>query len=85
MEIVEKDGYWERTRRHMWVALFLWLLLAFALHIFVVPFNTITFIGFPIGYYFAAQGSVFGFILLVFWHASRQDSIDREFGVSEDD
>lgn len=79
-----KGGYWERTRRQMWAAMIIWFVLAFSIQIFVIPLNTVTFIGFPIGYYFAAQGAVFGFILLVFWHASQQETIDREFGVSED-
>ncbi len=84
MAITLKGGYWARTRQLMWAALFLWFVLSFTIPLFAVPLNNLTFIGFPISYYFAAQGSVFGFIFLIFWHAARQDKIDREFGVSED-
>ena len=84
MKIGEKGGYWERTRRQMWAALIIWFVLSFGVQSFVIPLNTVSFIGFPIGYYFAAQGAVFGFILLVFWQAASQENIDREFGVSED-
>ena len=84
MAINRKSGHWTRTRREMLIAIGLWFILGFAVHMFVIPLNNVSFIGFPIGYYMAAQGSVLGFILLIFWHAARQDVTDREFGVSED-
>ena len=51
---------------------------------FARPLNTIVIAGFPLGVYFAAQGSLIAFVVLCFWNASAQDRIDEEFGVAED-
>ena len=37
------------------------------------------------GIYMAAQGSLFIFVVLIFFLANRQNKIDEEFGVAEDD
>ena len=47
--------------------------------------NGASFLGFPLGFYMAAQGSLIVFVVLIFWFARTQDKIDREFGVAEDD
>ena len=54
------------------------------LHLFAVQLNNITFLGFPLGFYMAAQGSLIVFVILCFWNASAQNKIDEEFGVAED-
>jgi putative solute:sodium symporter small subunit len=68
----------------MFVALFIWFVASFAVHFFARELNTITIIGFPLGFYMAAQGSLVVFVVLCFWNAARQDRIDEEFGVTED-
>ena len=40
--------------------------------------------GYPMGFWFAQQGSVFVFVGLVFYYAHKMSSIDREFGVDEE-
>ncbi|MDH3738927.1 MAG: DUF4212 domain-containing protein, partial [Alphaproteobacteria bacterium] len=47
--------------------------------------NAINFLGFPLGFYMAAQGSLIIFVLLIFFLAHRQNKIDEEFGVAEDE
>jgi putative solute:sodium symporter small subunit len=42
-------------------------------------------LGFPLGFYMAAQGSLIVFVVMLFMFAKQQDNIDREFGVAEDD
>jgi putative solute:sodium symporter small subunit len=56
-------------------------------HMFVVPLNTITIpvLGFPLGFYMAAQGSLIVFVVMLFLFARQQDKIDRDHGVAEDD
>jgi putative solute:sodium symporter small subunit len=46
--------------------------------------NNIVILGFPLGFYMAAQGSLIVFVVLIFWFAARQNAIDEEFGVAED-
>lgn len=44
----------------------------------------INFIGFPLGFYMAAQGSLIVFVVLIFWYSAKQNQIDEECGVAED-
>jgi putative solute:sodium symporter small subunit len=81
----DSSGYWGKTRRLMWGVLAIWAIFGFLVHFFVTALNRVVILGFPLGYYMAAQGSLIVFVLLIFWFASRQDAIDREYGVAEDD
>lgn len=58
--------------------------LAFAEPVFAQWLNRFTFLGFPAGFYLAAQGSIIVFVVLVFWAARRQESLDRKFGATDD-
>ena len=77
-------AHWAKTRRLMWTCLIIWAIFSFVIHFFVHTLNEITFIGFPLGFYMAAQGSLIVFVVLIFWYAARQNSIDEEFGLAED-
>ena len=77
-------AHWARTRRLMWTCLILWAIFSFIIHFFVSALNSITFIGFPLGFYMAGQGSLIVFVVLIFWYATRQNAIDEEFGLAED-
>ena len=79
------DAWWGKTRGLMITALVIWAVFGFAIHIFVKSLNELGFLGFPLGYYMAAQGALIVFVVLIFWFCGRQDAIDREFGVAEDD
>jgi putative solute:sodium symporter small subunit len=76
--------YWSATRSLMFFMLFLWFVFSFAVHFFVDDLNTIQFLGFPLGFYMAAQGSLIAFVLMLFWFALAQDRIDRRYDVAED-
>jgi putative solute:sodium symporter small subunit len=78
------DRYWVRTSHLMWTMLVLWIFFSFVIHMFVTPLNEIKFLGFPLGFYMAAQGSLIAFVVMLFSFAWRQDKIDREEGVAED-
>lgn len=78
------DRYWSRTSTLMWIMFTLWVIFSFVVHFFVEPLNAIKFLGFPLGFYMAAQGSLIAFVVMLFLFAKRQDTIDREEGVAED-
>ena len=80
-----EDRYWQRTSRLMWTMLVLWIFFGFVIHMFVNSLNSIVFMGFPLGFYMAAQGSLIAFVGILFYFASAQDKIDREEGVAEDE
>ena len=72
--------HWRKTRNlTIWV-LVLWLIFAFIVHWFAKGLNGASFIGFPLGYYFAVQGSLAIFVILIFGQNWIQDMIDEEAG-----
>lgn len=79
------EQHWASTRSLLIKVLVIWFFFAYFLHMFVGALNEISFLGFPLGYYMAAQGSLFAFVLLIFWFAKKQNGIDEEFGLTEDD
>lgn len=68
----------------MWIMLALWLFFSFIIHMFVNDLNTIVILGFPLGFYMAAQGSLIAFVVMLFVFARLQDNIDREEGFAEE-
>lgn len=85
MQISQDEVYWTRTRKLMFVMLGLWVFFGFIVHFFVNTLNKIVILGFPLGFYMAAQGSLIAFVVMLFWFARSQEKIDRECGVSEDE
>lgn len=77
--------YWQKTSHLMKIMMALWVFFGFIVHMFVVPLNGIKILGFPLGFYMAAQGSITIFVIMLFWFAKAQDRIDRECGVAEEE
>jgi len=84
MAAQDRVGYWNKTRRLMFIMLGLWFFFGYVIHMFVTSLNEIVIFGFPLGFYMAAQGSLIAFVVMLFWFARKQNSIDEEFGVAED-
>ncbi|HEX7007608.1 MAG TPA: DUF4212 domain-containing protein [Alphaproteobacteria bacterium] len=80
----KQEAYWAKTRRLMLTILAIWFVAGFIVHMFAIQLNEIVIIGFPLGFYMAAQGSLIIFVILCFWNAVAQNKIDEEFGVAED-
>ena len=81
----DTEGHWGATSRLMWIALAIWAFFSFVIHFFVTALNNIVILGFPLGFYMAAQGSLIAFVLLLFWFARAQNSIDSKYGVVEEE
>lgn len=76
--------YWERTRNLTIVVLIIWFIFSFGVHWFAKSLNEITFMGFPLGYYMAVQGSLAIFVIVIFVQNWLQDKIDDECGYGEE-
>ncbi len=81
------ERHWSATRGLMFVMLFLWIFFSFGIHWFVKDLNTIIIpvLGFPLGFYMAAQGSLIAFVVMLFVFASAQEGVDRKYGMAEDE
>jgi putative solute:sodium symporter small subunit len=78
-------AYWKKTSGLMWTVMTIWFLAGFGVHLFAPTLNGIHVFGFPLAYYMAAQGSLIVFVVGLWWFAKRQNEIDEEFGVQEDE
>ena len=76
-------AYWSETSAHMWVVLAIWVFFAFFVHLFAPSFNSVHILGFPMGYWFASQGSIIVFIVAIWYYAGKQNQIDEKYGVAE--
>lgn len=81
----DRPGYWRATRTLMGVVIVLWLVLGPAAYLVAAGISDVSVLGAPVGYLLAGLGSPFALVGLVFWFADRQDRIDREFGMAEED
>jgi len=78
-----KTQHWQKTRNLTFLILILWAIFALVLPWMAGSLNSMTFMGFPLGYYFCVQGSLIAFVVMIWFQNWRQEAIDDEFGVSE--
>ena len=76
--------HWDKTRNLTIVILILWAIFSFVLPWNAHALNSIKFIGFPLGFYFTAQGSLIAFVVLIWVQNWFQDKIDDEYGMHEE-
>ncbi len=68
----------------MAILLSIWFTVSYLLGIvFVEPLNQIHLGGFPLGFWFAQQGSIYTFIILIFVYAHAMDRVDRRYSVDQ--
>jgi putative solute:sodium symporter small subunit len=78
------SAYWKANLRLVALCLIIWFIVSFGLGVlFVEQLNQFRLFGFKLGFWFAQQGSIYVFLFLVFFYASRMNALDRKYGVSE--
>ena len=78
--------YWRANLRIIVTLLAVWFTVSFGFGILLVePLNRINFFGFKLGFWWAQQGAIFVFVVLIFIYVRLMHSLDRRFGVSDDD
>jgi len=64
----------------------IWFIVSYLFGIILVePLNNIRIGGYKLGFWFAQQGSIYTFVVLIFFYARRMNKLDREFGVQEEE
>ena len=80
------SAYWRANLRVIAGLLAVWFTVSFGFGILLVePLNRISFFGFKLGFWWAQQGSIFIFVILIFVYVRLMQNLDRRFGVSDDD
>ena len=73
-----KNTYWKKNIRYISILLSLWFIVSFGCGIlFVEQLNTIQIGGFKLGFWFAQQGSIFGFVAIIFTYIYLMNKLDQ--------
>ncbi|MGB1530282.1 MAG: DUF4212 domain-containing protein [Flavobacteriaceae bacterium] len=73
-----KNTYWQKNIRYITILLSLWFIVSFGCGIlFVEQLNTIQIGGFKLGFWFAQQGSIFGFVAIIFTYIYLMNKLDQ--------
>jgi putative solute:sodium symporter small subunit len=79
------EQYWKANLRLIYGSLIIWALVSYGFGILLRPMlSGIAVGGTDLGFWFAQQGSILTFIVLIFFYAWRMNKIDEKFGVSEE-
>jgi putative solute:sodium symporter small subunit len=77
--------YWKKNLKTLVILLSIWFLVSFGFGILLAePLNQFRIGGYPLGFWFAQQGSIYIFIILIFVYVARMNKLDKEFDVNED-
>jgi len=79
-----RSAYWKANLRLLAKLLVVWFVVSFGFGILLVDWlNEIQFFGFKLGFWFAQQGSIYVFVVLIFIYARKMRALDRKFGVED--
>lgn len=86
MQLTERHReYWRKNLAITAILLGIWFVVTYVVGFFARELNTITFFGWPLGFYMGAQGSLIVYVVIIFFYAIRMNKLDKEYGVSEED
>ena len=78
-------AYWRRNLSLMLRCLVVWFVVSFGCGILLVDvLNQFRVGGYKLGFWFAQQGAIYVFVILIFYYRAKMAQLDREFGVEED-
>lgn len=81
----QAKAYWKRNLSLMVKLLVIWFVVSFGFGIILVDvLNQVQFGGYKLGFWFAQQGSIYVFVVLIFYYTRKMGELDREFNVEED-
>ena len=82
----DTDAYWRANLRLVGVCLAIWFLVSFGFGILLADWlDQFRFFGFKLGFWFGQQGSIYVFLLLIFYYVHRMNILDKRFNVSEEE
>jgi len=86
MQLTEKHNeYWRKNLAITGILLSVWFVATFVEAWFARELNTVTFLGFPLGFYMSAQGSLIIYVALIGIYALLMRKLDLEYNVDEGD
>ncbi len=84
MNEAQRSAYWRRNLLYIAVLLAIWAAVSYGASIlFADALDAVVIDGFPLGFWFANQGSILTFVVLIFVYVKLMNDLDRKFGVYE--
>ena len=79
------QDYWKKNLRLLGILLVFWFLVSYGFGIlFADQLNQFQIGGYKLGFWFAQQGSIYVFVVLIFIYVNRMNKLDREYDVHEE-
>ena len=75
--------YWRKNLRMTALLLAIWFLVTYVVSYFARELNEFTVLGFPLGFYMGAQGSLVVYVLIIWFYARYMNRLDHQYGVHE--
>lgn len=80
MNKVKSEAYWKKNLKYLVILLSIWFSVSFGFGILLVDeLNQIQFFGFKLGFWFAQQGSIYVFVILIFVYIYLMNKLDKNF------
>jgi len=81
----DAKAYWKENLALMVKLLLIWFVVSFGCGILLVDvLNQIQIGGYKLGFWFAQQGSIYTFVILVFYYTKKMGQLDRKYGVDDE-
>ena len=78
------QAHWRKTTNLMWTHLAIWFFFGYVIHFFAPALNKIVILGFPLGFYMAAQGSLVIYLAIIWYYNRRMRQLEKEFGIDDE-
>ena len=80
MNKINSEAYWKKNLSYLIILLSIWFSVSFGFGILLVDeLNQIQFFGFKLGFWFAQQGSIYVFVILIFVYIYLMNNLDRNY------
>jgi putative solute:sodium symporter small subunit len=77
-------AYWKENVKYLSILLVIWFLVSYGCGIlFKDALNEIRLGGFKLGFWFAQQGSIYVFVILIFVYVRIMNKLDKKYGFDE--
>lgn len=84
MDAEKMKAYWQRNLRYLLILLIIWFVVSYGCGIlFVDTLNQVHLGGFKLGFWFAQQGAIYVFLILIFAYVRLMNKLDKDFDVDE--
>ena len=86
MQLSEKHReYWRKNLVITAILMVIWFLATFVEGWYARELNNINFLGWPLGFYMSAQGSLIIYVVIIWYYARHMNRLDEQYGVAEEE